>query len=116
MAAGFRWTVENDASSVHCWLDRHGLALPSTAVIEVAYSKAFQCSVNLPIDLDPLALKSRSWMNGPSRLGELRTYRNEASHNRMTNRGIPFRSGLRLATCSAINAMVFGGAQDMVGQ
>jgi len=60
MAAGFRWTVENDASSVRRWLDGYGLggALPSTAVIEVSFGKASQRIVDFPIDLDPLAHKA----------------------------------------------------------
>ena len=60
MATGFRWTVENDASSVRRWLDGCGFgeAFPSTAVIEVAFGKASQRSVNLPIGLNPLAYKT----------------------------------------------------------
>jgi hypothetical protein len=59
MAAGFRWTVENDASSER-WLDGFGLggALPSTTVIEVSFGKASQRIVDFPINLDPLAHKA----------------------------------------------------------
>jgi hypothetical protein len=60
MAAGFRWTVENDASSVRRWLHGYGLggALPSTAVIEGSFGKASQRIVDFPIDFDPLAHKA----------------------------------------------------------
>ena len=60
MATGFRWTVENDASSVRRWLDGYGLdgALPSTAVIEVSFGEASERIVDLPIDLDPFARKT----------------------------------------------------------
>src|SRR5271166_1179903 len=48
MAAGFRWTVENDASGVCRWLDDCGFggALPSTAVVEVAFGKASQSATH----------------------------------------------------------------------
>ena len=60
MAAGFRWTVENDASSVRRWLDGFGLgdALPSTTVIEVSLGKSSQGIVDFPINVDPLAPKA----------------------------------------------------------